>query len=94
MVSWPEYPVTRRFTIPHFTPILLSLGTFWVALVTIVSIAVAGYETVILRSTASEFNSTSKIWYEKVFPTSQWIPVSKSCDGSTIKTKAGLSSQN
>jgi len=82
--------VTRPFTLPHFTPILLTLGTIWVVFVTIISVAAVGYETVTIRTTATEFNSSNTVWYEKVFPTSQWIPASRSCEGSTIKTKAGL----
>ena len=94
MVSWFEYSVTRPFTLRYFTPMLLALGTVWVAFVTIVTIAAVGYETVSVQVTASEFNSSSKVWYEKLFPTSQWIPASMLCDGSRIKVKDSIHFQD
>jgi len=83
--SWFEYSVTRAFTIPYLTPVLLSIGTIWIAFVTTVSFVVVAYETVSVSATPAEFNSTSTFWYEKVFPSWEWFPNSRECQDSFIK---------
>src|SRR5579859_1384095 len=87
MSSWFEYSITRPFTLRHFTTTLFIAGTLWVSFVTLVSIAAVGYENVAMQMGPADFNSSSKLWYEKVFPTSQWIPSSKVCEGNTIKVR-------
>ena len=87
MASWFEYSITRPFTLRRFTPILLVSGTLWVSFVTLVGIAAVGYETVPAQFTPSEFNTSNPIWYEKILPTSEWIPPSQACEGSKIKLR-------
>jgi len=88
--SWLEYSVTRAFTIPHLTPVVLTLGFVWICFVTIISFAAVGYETISIRSTPEEFNSTTRLWYEKVFPSWEWIPSSRDCDNSFVKIQDGI----
>jgi hypothetical protein len=52
-----------------------------------VSFAAVGYETVSVTTTPQEFNNTAKLWYEKVFPSWEWIPKGKECEGSFIKVQ-------
>ena len=80
-----EYAVTRPFNLRFLNPTLLILGLIWSAFVTLVSIAAVGYEGVTVFS--DTFNSTSQLWYEKIFPHSDWIPSSSVCQGSPIKIK-------
>lgn len=85
MGSWFEYPVTRPFDLPCFTPFILVLGLFWISITTIISIVTVGYESLTIYS--DQFNVSNQLWYEKVFPQWQWIPKSSVCDGSSIKIK-------
>jgi len=89
--SWLEYSVTRAFTIPHLTSAVLILGSIWIGFVTVISFAAVGYETVSVRSTPEQFNSTTKLWYEKVFPSWEWIPNSRDCDSSQVKIQDCIS---
>lgn len=57
------------------------------SIVTVISVAAVGYETVTVQSMAGDLNSSNTLWYEKLFPTSQWIPSSKECEASRIKIR-------
>ena len=59
---------------------------------TTVSVAAVGYETVSVSATPAEFNSTAKLWYENGFPSWEWIPTSRKCEGSFIKIQDCISS--
>jgi hypothetical protein len=78
-----EYPVTRPFTLQHFTAIFVILGTVWVSIATVISVATVAYESTIVITNA--YNQSSKVWYEKLFPNSDWVPESKVCDASLIE---------
>jgi hypothetical protein len=84
-MAWFEYPVTRPYTLRHFNVTLVALGTIWITFVIIISIAAVGYEQ---YSFASElYNVSRPLWYEKMFLASnQWLPGSRVCDASLIKT--------
>ena len=78
-----DYPVTRPIQLRLFAQIVITLGILWSVIVTLISIAAVGYESVTIYS--DTYNSTEKLWYEKIFPKSDWIPTSRVCEASTIK---------
>ena len=85
MASWFEYPVTRPYTLRHFNVTLIALGTIWIAFVMIISIAAVGYEQYSFESEL--YNVSRPLWYEKVSSAAnQWLPGSRVCDASLIKT--------
>jgi hypothetical protein len=86
--SWFEYPLTRPFTLRYLSLSLITFGLIWTCLVTLISVATVGYETVVIQST--EFNESNILWYEKLFPDSQWTPQSRVCQPSQINTNNGI----
>src|SRR5271155_3697634 len=87
--SFLEYPVTRPFTLPYLTAVLVILGVIWSIVITCINAAAVGYELYPL--TSDSFNVTSQLWYEKIFPHLGWFPESRSCEGSVIKPGEGFS---
>jgi hypothetical protein len=78
-----EYSLSRQFTLRYLNVTFIILAILWTTLVTLISIASVGYETVTIQS--KSFNASSTLWYEKLFPSSRWIPQSRTCDASAIK---------
>lgn len=74
-------PVTRGGV--WFNIAIIVLGIAWTTVVTIVNVAAVGYELVPFTSTL--FMSPEKLWYEKLLPSTPYIPQSRTCDGSIIK---------
>lgn len=87
MPSIFQYPVTRQFTLPHFTLGVIILGLLWTTFITIINFAVVGYDTVSLAS--SSFNSSDNYWYEKLPLASSWFPKSWTCSPSSIQRGQG-----
>src|SRR5271155_389059 len=46
MVSYFQYPLQRDINLPCFTPVLVCLGIIWIIMITLVNVAVVGYENV------------------------------------------------
>ena len=85
MVSWFEHPITRPFTLRYFSAVVLSFIFLWVTLVTLLSVATAGYEPHQFNS--ERFDVSARLWYEKLpnsFLRSSW-----KCDDSVIKISEG-----
>jgi len=72
-----QYPITRSFTIRHFTEWVLVLGLLWVGLVTLFNVAALGYETIQVYSTS--FTAPRLLWYEKFSVTKALFPASWVC---------------
>ena len=85
--SWLEYPITRPFTLRYLSESLAIAGLFWTSLVTLVSVATVGYESVVVE--ASSFNDSSQLWYERLLPNSRWTPQGKVCEKSRINVNDG-----
>jgi hypothetical protein len=90
MITLFEYPLTRPIQLRLFTPIVITLGLLWISIVALITMAAVGYENVTIYS--DRFNSTAaeRLWYEKIFPKSAWIPTSRACEASTIKFRESI----
>ena len=84
-----EYPLTRPIVLNHFGAVtLIATGFLWVVIVTLINVAAVGYE--VIPITSMSFNSTYRLWYEKlVSPHTGLIPRSWTCEGSIIKRNEG-----
>lgn len=82
-----QYPVTRDITLRHFTPVLLILGFIWILLVTLINVAVNGYENVSVTST--NFTTTTRIWYQKFIPKA-WVVPAWNCEPGYISLNDGI----
>jgi hypothetical protein len=84
-----EYSVTRPIVISRWLEILICLGgVLWFTIVTVVNIAVVGYDLVPVTSTI--FNNSYDLWYERLIPLRSWIPQSWTCNGSIIGFGEGI----
>ena len=85
--GWLEYNVTRHFTLKYLSIILLGSGFFWASLTTILTTAAVSYDT--LQVYLDTFDPPDRLWYERIFPQSNWFPKSTICEGSTIAAGEG-----
>jgi hypothetical protein len=87
----PEYPKTEPFTHLHdrfMTCVLIAL-VVWMVVSTILVVAAVGYEYE--PQYVTDFNATTKLWYENIFPQNPFIPITKTCQGSIIKVQECIS---
>ena len=83
-----EYPITRSIPLRRFWSVLIVLGAVaWILIITLVNVAVVGYEVVPIISTS--YSDSSTLWYEHILPMSSWIPRRRTCDWSVIKLMEG-----
>lgn len=85
LAPWFQYPITRNFSSPFFSPVLAVVGFIWMMLITIMCLAAVGYEYESIFTT--DFNSTTRLWYEKLFPTTPWTPHTKICQPAILKVQ-------
>jgi hypothetical protein len=91
--SWFDYPVKRNIGLPtgplrHLNVAILVSAVFYFVIITLVNVVIAGYEVVPLIS--SNFNSSSKLWYEHFIPKFlALVPPSYTCESSMIKVGDG-----
>ena len=78
-----EYPITRPFTLPYFTHGVLVAIVIWGTFITLLNVAVIGYDTVPVANSLA-FNSSTLLWYETFALTAFWLPTSWTCSPSTI----------
>jgi uncharacterized membrane protein len=78
----PRYYISRKITIPYFTPTLWILGIFWAVIITLLNIAAVGYDTESLYS--QSFLNPHKLWYERFYLTKSLFPRSWNCTPSLI----------
>src|SRR5277367_4970341 len=79
------YPVTRPFTLPHFTLIVIGFGIVWTVLITILNVAAVGYDLVPIYSTSFNSSTSTLFWYEKFAPIRWLFPPSWICDAAVIQ---------
>ena len=84
-----DYNLTRSINLRYFPTVLILFLAFWFGLVTIINIAIYGYEMISLVS--SDYNSAYKIWYDSILPSKrpESIPASWNCAPSVIKINEG-----
>ena len=82
-----DYPITRNFP-PRFSLIIIIVGVFWTAFITIVIVVAVGYEYVPEYSTT--FNSSETLWYERRFKWIPWIPVPQVCSPAEIRVTESI----
>ncbi|KAJ7635409.1 hypothetical protein FB45DRAFT_831063 [Roridomyces roridus] len=89
-----EYPVTRKYPGTLFGPIAFSAALVLLVFLTVVNVALAGYDTV--PGFSSDFNVTQHHWYDKFLPEVAKTKPGTLCDprllglGDTITTNNTL----
>lgn len=79
-----EYPLTRPVILSRWvTASIIAICVLWIVVVTIISVATAGYENTTVSST--NYNNTVRNWYEKIWNRNSLIAPSWSCSYSVIK---------
>ena len=81
-----DYPTTRQFTSRYFAPVVFVSLMVWLLIITVVNIVAVAYETV--PFTDLKYNSSERLWYEKVVPTF-WLPPTRQCEPSLIPVGGG-----
>lgn len=81
--SFFEYPVTRPFTLRHFTLYTVVFGLIYTVIVTLYAVLAVAYENETVLS--GMFNDTPPIWYESFLPTTPVTPKSRKCQYSVMK---------
>lgn len=84
-----EYNITRPVYLSRLVTVLIfAAAVAWILVVTLINVAAVGYELV--QVTSTDFNRTSKTWYDHFIPGSGLIPSSWSCTYSVLKLNEGL----
>ena len=86
MSQYFQYPLYRNIALRYFTPTFIVLGLIWIFFVTLINVAVAGYESVVITST--NFSSNTRPWYEHFLPKLYSLP-SWNCSYTVIKVNDG-----
>jgi hypothetical protein len=81
-----QYSITRQFTLPYLTPLVISVGLVYITFITLFAVITVGYELQAVLSVS--YNITLSMWYD-FLPQTSWIPVSRTCLGSVIKVGEG-----
>jgi len=89
MVSYFQYPLQKDINLRYFTPALICFGIIWIAMITLLNVAVVGYEPVAFTSTNYATNTTA--WYEKFIPKFLSL-LPRSCNATIIQQNEGYSS--
>ena len=85
-----EYPVTRPVVLSRWVTLsILFAWVAWIVVVTLVSVASVGYENQTVSSI--DFNSTYRLWYERIRYPDSLIAPSWNCSYSVIKVNEGYS---
>jgi hypothetical protein len=91
--SWFDYPVKRNISLPpgwlrHFNVAVLVVGIIYSIIITVVNVALVGYET---KPVLSGTFIRDRLWYERFTPKQSIIDLNPSwnCSDSIIKINEG-----
>ena len=85
-----EYPITKPFTFRYFNLILVTLGVISALFVTLFNLPLYAYKDTTINS--PEYNTTTKLWYEHMFPETGWFERSTICSSTTLHSNDCTSS--
>lgn len=78
-----HYPLTRPIILTRWTTVAtIVFAIVFITFITLLNVIAVGYELVFITST--EYNVPYKLWYEKILPSSDWIPSSRTCQSAII----------